>query len=521
MHTPDSLTLADDLERNARLYPHKTAFVYEDRRLTHAQFLDRAKRLASALHKSMAKRQDRISILAQNCMQFIEIYGACEFAGFIATTINFRLAAPEMAYIIKDSAPRVLFFESAYTEIIGQLRSDLTSVSQFVCIPDGTGHCPDWATNYETFIQTGEAHGPPYRAQPDDILYLIYTSGTTGRPKGCMHRHPAVRSWAQLMSIAHNQMADERALLMMPFFHVGAKFVQVSLHALGSTVFIQRGFDLDSVLQCIAREKITLTHMAPMMVQSLLESTELKNFDLSSVRTILYGAAPMPRPLLRRGLDLLGPVFIQTYGQTETVGTSLARHEHCPDGSEEMRKRLSSVGRPYVNTELKIVDSNDLECPAGSPGEVVVRSSAQFSGYWNNSSATLEALRDGWVYTGDIGKLDSEGFLYLVDRKKDVIISGGENIYSREVEEAILQHSAVNECAVIGVPDEKWGEAVCAVIVLNQGYSVSEQELIEHCKTVIASYKKPKMVIFASSIPKLPSGKVSKVELRNLYINSQ
>jgi acyl-CoA synthetase (AMP-forming)/AMP-acid ligase II len=322
---------------------------------------------------------------------------------------------------------------------------------------------------------------------------------------------------AQKLALAHGNAPDDRTLLMMPFFHIGAKAMQNAQHQLGGTVYIQRGFNADAVLRCVAAAKITTTHMAPIMVQMLLEAPNLGSYDITSLRTIVYGAAPMPIPVLRRGLQLLGSVFIQTYGQTESLGTALARHDHRPDGDDKERARLQSVGRPYMDVLLRILDDDGNDCSRGAAGEIALRSNAQFRGYWNNSAATLETLQDGWVRTGDIGRIDEQGLVYLVDRKKDMIISGGENIYSREVEDAILQHAAVLECAVIGIPDAKWGESVCAVIVLREGLAANENQIIEHCKSLIASYKKPRRVMFVDNIQKLPSGKVSKVELRRLY----
>ena len=511
-----NLTLGCDLERNAQDFADENAFVFGARAHTHAQFLQAARRVSSALSKLGVRHQDRVSILAQNCMEFVEIYGACEWAGFIAATVNFRLAPAEMLYIINDASPKVLIFEIEYARQIEAMRPQLKGVERYVCITHGDSS-PAWAIDYEHLSQEAGDSGASSRSEPDDIAYIIYTSGTTGRPKGCMLGQRECRLTAQKLALAHGNAPDDRTLLMMPFFHIGAKAMQNAQHQLGGTVYIHRGFDAEAILRCIAEAKITTTHMAPIMVQMLLESPNLASFDISSLRTIVYGAAPMPLPVLRKGLQLLGPVFIQTYGQTETLGTALARHDHRPDGSDAERARLQSVGRPYLDVQLRILNHEGVECPRGEPGEIVLRSAAQFRGYWNNSAATLEALQDGWVRTGDIGRIDEHGLLYLVDRKKDMIISGGENIYSREVEEAILQHEAVLECAVIGIPDAKWGESVCAVIVRRNGLDVSAVQITDHCRSLIASYKKPKRVIFVESIPKLPSGKVSKVELRRLY----
>jgi acyl-CoA synthetase (AMP-forming)/AMP-acid ligase II len=253
-------------------------------------------------------------------------------------------------------------------------------------------------------------------------------------------------------------------------------------------------------------------------VQTLLESPAIEQgADISSLRMIVYAAAPMPIPVLKKGLKMLGPVFQHQFGQTEGIGTTLLAHQHRPDGTDRDREILTSVGQVSPRVSVRIVDDNGEDLAVGEVGEILLTSPGVMKGYWNNTAATIETLRDGWVHTGDVGRLDSEGYLYLVDRKKDMIISGGENIYSREVEEAVITHDAVSEVAVIGVPDEKWGEAVKAVVVLRAGRTASADDLIDHCRTLIASYKRPRHVEFVDEIVKLPSGKIDKVRLRKLY----
>jgi acyl-CoA synthetase (AMP-forming)/AMP-acid ligase II len=257
------------------------------------------------------------------------------------------------------------------------------------------------------------------------------------------------------------------------------------------------------------------------MLQMLLDDFDVRGGDLSSVRSVIYSAAPMPLPLLQRALvTFRGCAFFNLYGQTEICMFCLPSTQHLPQGSPQERERLKSVGQVYPNTLAKVIDENGNECAVNTPGEIVARSVAMFRGYWNNHPATLETLRNGWCHTGDIGRIDADGFLYLVDRKKDVIISGGENIYSREVEIALLQHPAIAECAVIGVPDARWGESVCAVVVIKQGMSTSDEDLIAHVQSLIASYKKPRLVIRLETLPKLVTGKINKLELRSRYGNT-
>jgi acyl-CoA synthetase (AMP-forming)/AMP-acid ligase II len=312
-------------------------------------------------------------------------------------------------------------------------------------------------------------------------------------------------------------IVSDHLQLMMPIFHVGSRFLQLAAHLRGASVVLHHDFKPPDIVDTIVAQKVTMTHMAPTMVQAVLSVPGIETRDLSSLHTICYSAAPMPVPLLRRGLELLGPVFLQLYGMTEGGGTTLHKRQHKPDGTPQDIKRLGSIGQAAPNVDVKIVDDNGGECPSGTPGEILTRTASHMVGYWNNTAATIAALRDGWYHTGDLGYLDEEGFLFLVDRKKDVIISGGENIYSREVEEALSTHPAVRDVAVIGVKDDYWGETVRAVVVMAAGQRVSEPDLIEHCKTLIASYKKPKSVVFAEDLPRLPSGKINKVVLRQSH----
>lgn len=508
-----SQTLGRMLDDNAWKFPDQTAFIWNDCKATHAQFHERATQLASAWHKLGLKRQDRIGILSQNSLEFQEVYGSCEISGFIAATVNWRLAIPEMVYIINDGAPRVLVFEAAYAATVANMKDQLKTVEHYVCV----GGTVDFAAEYEQVLASGDLTGPPFRPVPDDVAFLIYTSGTTGRPKGVMLSHAGQMSASEILGSDMRNAPSDKLLIMMPLFHIGAKIIQLAQHRRAGTVVIHKGYDPAAVLATVAQERITVTHMAPTMIQTLLESPEIGSTDLSSLRMIVYAAAPMPIPVLKRGLKLVGPIFQQQFGQTEGVGTTLLAHQHKPNGTARDLEILTSVGQASPSVGVRVVDEAGQDLPTGSVGEILLTSPGVMKGYWNNTVATLETLRDGWVHTGDMGRLDNEGFLYLVDRKKDMIISGGENIYSREVEEAVHLHDAVSEVAVIGVADKKWGEAVMAIVVVKPGHVVTAQELIEHCKLQIASYKKPRHIRFVDAIEKLPSGKIDKVRLRKLY----
>ena len=507
------VTIGSMLEANERKLPNKPALVWEDKSLTFGELAARARRLASALQGAGCRRQDRVGLLSINRIEQCEAYAASELAGFITTTLNFRLSPPEMQFVLADSGARVLIFEDRFAEAIDQIRGQLPSVEVYVCIGQG----PDWAERYEDFVAAGDADGPPFRAIEDDVAYLIYTSGTTGKPKGCMlgqlEQYRVVASCSSDLGIG----LPDRTLLAMPMFHVGGKVVQLATNLQGATGYLLTRYDPDLYLKSLAKHRATVGHLAPTMIQMLLESPLIGSVDTSSLRVLLYSASAMPTPVLRRAIQVFGKVFQQQYGLTEGAGTSLHRESHDPDGDETAQRRLRSVGVPFPGVQVRIMGEDGQEAPRGEAGEIWMSGEGMARGYWNNSLASLATFVDGWMRTGDVGRLDEDGYLYLVDRKKDMIISGGENIYSREVEEVIFGHPDVLEAAVIGVADPKWGEAVCAVVSLRGGSKVTEEELINYCSDNIASYKKPKKIIFMDSLPKFASGKINKLDLRARY----
>ncbi|OWR17973.1 Long-chain-fatty-acid--CoA ligase [Brevundimonas diminuta] len=500
------------LLRNALRYADRPAFVCGDRSLSHGEFLASAHRLASALHAAGVDRQDRVAVLSMNSLELATVYGACELHGFVAATVNFRLAPMEMRHIISDSGARVLVFESVFTDQIAAIRDDLDQVERFVVI----GEALDWAEPWADFIAGGKVDGPDLPPpEPDDLCYLIYTSGTTGRPKGCMLEHKAEVATASIIAAAMQLAGQDRTLLMMPLFHIGAKAIALAQQWVGGVVHLHRTYDPAAILADIETHRITATHMAPTLVQGLLDCPDIEKRDISSLRTLLYSAAPMPPVLLDRALRAFGPIFQQMYGQTEGIGTLLPVSAHSLSDDARARRRLYSIGHAFIGCEIAILDDAHRQLPAGEIGEICIRSPVMMRGYWNNSAATLATLRDGWLHTGDVGHMDADGYAYLVDRKKDVIISGGENIYSREVEDAILAHPDVTGVAVIGTPDAKWGEAVLSAVVTRPGSTLSEADIIEHCRTLIAGYKRPRRVVFVDSLPTLPSGKINKPALRD------
>ena len=496
------------VERNARCFPHHPAIVFEGRTRTHLEFAGRIWRLANALAGRGIGPGERIAVLSQNCPEYLEAYGAADTAGYILCGVNYRLALPEQAEIFKDCEPAVLLYEPQYADRVAKLKTP-----KMLCV--------QWGAEYEALLAEGAERKPDYLPRPSDTCYLVYTSGTTGRPKGVMHSQHSMLEMTRSISAAHCAQQSDRMLIVMPFYHIGGRIEQLGYHWVGATVLLHRAFDAAAVLKSMERDRATSAHLAPVMIQMMLDHGT-KGLDLSSLHSVCYASSAMSVPQLKRAIQTFGNIFLQVYGMTEHgTGSVLHKHQHKLDGNATDVKRLASAGQPAPEVDARIVRPDGTDCVTGEIGEVWLRSATMMQGYWRNPEATQAAIGDGWMKTGDVGWLDEENFLFIADRKKDMIISGGENIYSREVEEALVAHPAVAEAAVVGVPDEKWGESVKACVALKPGMRVTEAELIEHCRTLIASYKKPRFVEFLPALPRtISTNKIDKKQLRSRNSNS-
>ena len=496
--------------RNLELRPDAPALVFEGRTFTHRECAERAFRLARALARVGVRRGDRVAVLAQNCPEYMEAYAAGELGGWTTVTINYRLAAPEIAYILADSSPKLLIAEA---ELMDRVAPESVAKLDHVLTFGGEG--PD--LDYDTALAAEDPLPPDTTVGPDDIAYLIYTSGTTGRPKGVMLSHAGQLWSAQISAIEMAVRPTDRVAVAMPLYHVGAKNTCLTRQLRGCAIVLHRAFRPDPFFESLTRYQITETLLAPTMLNDLLDAHRCDRQTLPALSKMFYSAAPMPEQLLRRGMAALGPIFAQVYGMTESggPGCALHPHQHILDGPPEVVRRLRSAGQPMIGCDVRCVRPDGSQCPPGEPGEIVIRSNGLMRGYWNNHAATNEAIRDGYLHTGDIGETDDEGFVFVVDRLKDMIVSGGENIYSREIENALMGHPAVLEAAVVGAPDERWGEKVVAFVVRRPGQDVSADMITEHCRDAIASYKRPREIRFIEALPKLPNGKVEKFKLRD------
>lgn len=505
-------TLRDVFDRNLALHPDKTAYIYEDMEVSYREFADSVFRLANALSDLGVRRQDRVAILAQNGPRYLEAYAVCETAAFVLVPINYRLSAGEIDYILKDSQPRVLLYETEYAGIVETLKAGNPGIVSYICI-DGEG-----VKDYEALLAGASPETPRTRPSPEDLTYLIYTSGTTGQPKGAMHDHRGQLSFAQIMASELGIGPVDRMLLVMPFYHIGAKCTHLGCCYRGAPIILMRKYDIAVLSEQLERHRATMTHLAPLMVQDLVSYQKNTSRDHSALRLVEYASGPLAVGPLREAIKTYGQIFLQIYGMTETgMGTVLQPHHHRLDGSDEDNARLASAGQAALHFAIRIVDGEGRDLPAGETGEILIAGSSMMRGYWNNEEATHQALKNGWMHSGDVGSLDHEGFLTILDRKKDMIISGGENIYPREVEEALYLHPVVAEVAVIGIPDDRWGEAVKAFVVLKKGEQIGEDELVEHCRSHIASFKKPKSISFLAELPRLPNKKIDKKALREPF----
>lgn len=505
--------ITQTLRRAVQINGKGIATIFGERRRTWAQFQERVARLASALKDMNVGQEDRVAILSLNSDHYLEYFYGVAWAGAASNPVNIRLAPPEIAYTLNDSGSAVLFIDDAFSKMLPALRPLLTVVRHVVFIGDGP--CPDSCIEYERLLAQS-APIPDANAGGSDLAGLYYTGGTTGKSKGVMLSHD------NIVYNALNVLAalgyDDRSIYLhaAPMFHLAdmASTFAVTMAA-GTHVAVPR-FDVDAVLGMIAKHRVTHSMLVPTMINLLVNFGRIADYDLSSLRRLMYGASPMPEAVLKKTMTLLpGVELAQGYGQTEAapVITFLEPRFHVEGGS-----KLTSAGRPAYGVEVMIVDPQDRDLPRGQVGEICARGMNVMQGYWGLKEQTEQTLRKGWLHTGDVGYMDEDGFVFIVDRAKDMVISGGENVFSIEVEGAIYEHPAVQECAVIGVPSELWGEAVHAVVVPKPDVLVTAEEIIEHCRQRIAGYKLPRSVSFRREpLPASGAGKILKTELRKPY----
>ncbi len=501
------------LTQKAKQMGGSEALVFEGKRLTYGDLNNRVNRLANAFLDMGIGKGEHVLLLAQNCNEFMEVYFALAKIGGVLVPVNWRLAPREIEYICTNSRSVAFLVQADYCPAVNSIREKLDGVKDYVCIGQGT---PGNMKSYDELLEAyppGEPHMKWGVSLGDDVA-IIYTSGTTGRPKGAIHTHAGHLWHAANSAIGFQVRPDDRSLVCCPLFHV-AGFHNFSFHMyyVGGTVIMHRSFNETKIFEDIERERVTLLFAVSSMIVRLVEHPDIGRHDLSSLRKIWTGAEPFPIPTIRKIKETWPALeFVQAYGFTEGISTtSFLEDRHAIS-------KIGSVGKPFYGVEAMVVDEQGNEVAPGGTGELVQKGTQVMREYWGKPPEAGPTFdENGWYHSGDRVRLDEEGYMYIVGRIKDMIISGGENIYPAEVEQVLYTHPKIKEVAVIGVPHERWGEAVKAIIVLQPGEEMTDQEVIEYCKQNIASYKKPKYVIFIEQLPRLASGKIAKAELRQRY----
>ena len=501
------------LTKRAFHTPHRDGYVDSrpnGARLSFHELNQRCNRTANALLAHGVSKGERVALLLMNSAEFVEAYFALAKVGAVVVPLNWRLVADELEFILKDSGATLLIYSKEFIDAAAELhsRGDKTDVKTWLQA-EGEGEIAYFAASYEAFRDAAEADEPSIGAEGDDMLYIMYTSGTTGLPKGVVHTHNT-SIWA-ILTIAANAYYREgdRYLGALPMFHVGA-LTPVALNVYrGAASVVMRTFDPVRAWELIEQERVTIGLMVPAMMNFMLQVPNFQRFDCSSVRWIMTGAAPVPVALIKRYAEF-GIGVLQVYGLTETCGPA------CLMDSENALVRPDSTGKAFFHTSVRVVNEAGADCAPGEPGEVLIAGPHIMREYWNQPKATAEAIVDGWLRTGDVATMDEGGFVSIQDRIKDMIISGGENVYPAEIEGVLMTHPDIVEAAVIGAPSEKWGESPLAVVV-RRNPSLAEAEVLNYCVGKMAGYKRPKMAVFVEEIPRNPSGKILKRVLREQF----
>ena len=510
-------TLDSPLRRAVMVQPDKEALIDGDRRFTYREMDARVARLRGGLRSLGLADGDRVAGLALNSFRHLEAWFAIPTANLTFNDLNFRLAIPELEFIVNDSGASVLLADARHWETAIDLRDRCASITRLIWMDDGPS--PDGSVTWDELA----GHDPlpvPATLDADCVASITYTGGTTGRPKGVMQTHGALMANAKHMLWANPLFEPDRFLHLSPMFHSAGVANMYSLALVGGTHVTCPGFDADLVGRMIEQHRITVAVLVPTMINMFLNHPGTAERDLSSWRLCLYAASPMPVPLLQRAMSELPCGFSQGYGMTEmcphTCQLTSEDHERAATGDPDAIRRLASAGTPCVGVDVEIRRDDGTRCEIGEVGEITVRGPNMMAGYWNRPDETAKAITaDGWYRTGDLASVDEGGYVFIVDRAKDMIVSGGENVYTTEVENALAGHPAVLEIAVFGIPHEQWGEAVHAEVVLKPGAEATEAELIAHCRASIGGFKVPRSInLRTEPLPKSGAGKILKRDIR-------
>lgn len=504
------MNVGDWIRKRAIVSPEKIAVIFEGRGFTYRQVNERTNRLVNALADRGIKKGDRVAVMFYNCHQFLEAYFAAAKLGAIFVPLNFRLAGPELEYMLNDCRAEMLIYNSDFAEVVDSIRSVIPVMKgNFIQVDGAT---PPWALDYEGLLAQYptselEVH---QEVKQEDPQMIMYTSGTTGEPKGALLSHRKTFYNTFNADIYFDISSSDRMLVVMPLFHSGGlNITAVPILYKGGTAIIQKHFDPEEVLQLIERYRITIMMAVPTMLNFILKKTVMERYDLSSLKTCMTAGEVCPLSLIEEYQKRKIPIR-QVFGQTET-----SIMLWLPE--EDSIRKAGSVGLPVFHSDVRVVNQKGEDVAPAEIGEIVVKGPIQMICYWNRPKETAQAIRDGWLYTGDLARVDEDGYVYIVDRRTDMFISGGENVYPAEIEKVYATHPQILEVAVIGVPDDDWGEEGKAIISLKKGEIMTEKEAINFCMGKLAKYKMPKSVVFVDELPKTASGKIKKGLLRERY----
>ena len=510
------MLIGDIIRREAKIRGSKLAIVDGDKEYSYREVNRRANRLANALLEMGVVPGDKIAFMGNNSHHFVEFYFAVAKTGAIAVPINARFSNEEASYVLGNSDAGLLIYAEEMTETVWKVRKIAPGVKRYISTGDAAGE----AFSYEELIAHASDTEPRCTVSPDDTAMIMFTSGATGFPRGVISTYRNIMANTNTMCLELDLVPEDISLLAMPLFHLGGLWPMLSMVYRGGTTVLMPRFDPEPMFDVVQKRKITFINLVPTVLGRIISRPDISAHKLESVRLIMYAGAPIPREQLKTAMKLLGPHrFTTGLGATEANGALLhfRSSEHTLEGP--MADKLGSVGKDAMGVEISIVDAEGREVPDMQVGEIIGRGDNIARSYWKLPVESSETFRDGWLYTGDMGYRDRDGYIFIVDRKKDIIISGGENVSSREVEEVLYRHSAVYEAAVVGVPDKEWGESVKAVIALKSGFSgkVDETELMEFCAVRLAGYKKPRSIDFLPELPKNAANKIDKSVLKRHY----
>lgn len=515
------MNTAEFLSISHAICPDKTAIIFEGKRFTYSQLNERCNRLANALSSMGVKKGDRVAIMQVNCNQYVETYFATARLGAIFVPLNFRAKEDEISYMLQNAEAHVMLVGDRYLDLVEKIKSAV-KVSKYISLDKPA----KGFLFYEEVLSFSSPEDILKDVEESDVTILMYTAGTTGRPKGVPLTHQSFVSYV----LGNVEPADpdtkEVNLLSVPLYHIAGCQAMIAAIYGGRTIAMMRQFEVNEWIQIVQREKANRAMLVPTMLKRVIDHPDFDKFDLSSLKVITYGAASMPFEVIKKAIRVMPHArFINAFGQTETASTitALGPEDHILDGSpkdveKKLRRLSSSIGKPLPDVEMKVMDEQGKEVPVGETGEIVAKGPRVMQGYWKDAEKTAKAFtKDGWLKTSDMGWRDEENYFYLAGRGDDMIIRGGENISPEEVENAIGSYPAVEEVAVIGVPDDEWGQQPRAIVVLKPGSKATAEEIMEHCRTRLSSFKKPQSVVFVDTLPRNPMGKILKRVLRQEY----